>query len=131
MIRRRILPILIATLLLSAVFTLAYYSTNKTDSICHTLSAIAEDCKSSCISGAYTEAGKDLSAFKEIWDTHRLFFAATQSHDDIDEINTALRASSIQIANECIDEMYAELAVIADTLEKMREIQHCSLENIL
>jgi len=119
------------TALIAAILALIYWGSCTTDTICAVLLVHADDCLTATQAGDMTAAADALSSLRNAWDAKRLLFAATQNHEDIDAVNTALQAVSLQLSDDCIDESYAEIARIRDTLKKMREIQRLSLENIL
>lgn len=76
-------------------------------------------------------AKASLEALKIHWDNRRLFFAATQSHEDLDAVNAALLTAFFQLDDTCSDEFPAEIAEIKETIKKISEIQQLSIENIL
>jgi len=118
--------ILFLTLILTAGATAVH-----TQAICRTLLDTADVCLQSARTEDTAGAEAALSRLQEQWQNHRLFFAATQFHEDLDAVNTALQAAKLQLSDDCIDEFYAEIAEIRDTLEKMRDVQRLSIENIL
>ena len=128
---RTIQSLFAVTILLASILALIYWGSCTTDTICAALLVRIDDCLTAAQAGDIPAAANALSSFRSTWDSKRLLFAATQNHEDIDAVNTALQAAALQLSDDCIDESYAEIARIRDTLKKMREIQRLTLENIL
>ena len=126
---------MVSLLLVSALFlallSFTGWTGSRTEQLTEDLLASADRCLNCVRAGELSDADVHLAALQESWHKHRLFFSATQTHTDMDEVNAALQAAALQLSDNCVDEFYAEIAEIRDTLHKMQDVQGFSFENIL
>ena len=128
---KTIRSLLYVSILSAALLFFTGFSAVHTHKLCETWMREADLCLDAVEEGQLSDAYRQLTELEKKWLAHQLFIAATQTHDDIDTINTAFRTAYLHLSHNCTDEFYTEIAALRDTFEKMHDIQQISFENIL